>query len=157
MHLGLILVFSLNFHVMAQSSSTQQNKQKLNSDIALKFINDYKKFCDSRKEQVDVDKWVKNNTLLTDNFKSTYIKIMTDAYKAEPELGLDFDPIFNAQYYPDKGFTILNSEEASGFITLAGIDKKDFQVTVKIIYINNQCLVDGAGIINIPKEKQRKP
>lgn len=111
----------------------------------------------SRKEQVDVDKWINNSTLLTDKFKSSYNKILADAYKDEPEVGLDFDPIFNGQDYPDKGFKITKYDSASGFVTLVGIDWKDFIVTVKIVFLKNKWLVDGAGIINIPEDKQRKP
>ncbi len=156
-YLSLMMIFCCGLQVMSQLDKISQNKQTSNADVALRFMTDYKKICDSRKEQVDMDKWIKNNLLLTDKFKSTYKMILADAYKTEPEVGLDFDPIFNGQDYPDKGFKITKYDSASGFVTLVGIDWKEYFVTVKIVYLNNKWLVDGAGIINIPKDKQRKP
>ncbi len=157
-YLSLIMIFCCDLQIMSQPADKKsQNMKTANAYVALKFMDSYKKFCDMRTEKADVDKWIENNTLLTDRFKSTYKKILTDAYKEEPEVGLDFDPIFDAQAYPDKGFKILKYDSASGYVTLGGIDWEVYSVTVKIVFQNNKWLVDGAGIINIPKDKQRKP
>jgi hypothetical protein len=142
---------------MAQSDKNIQNKETSNADVALMFMNSYKNFLDSLQTRASIDKWVINNSLLTDKFKVSYKNILDDAYKVEPKVGLDFDPIFDAQDYPDKGFKVIKYDSASGYITLGGVDWKEFTVSVKTIFQNNKCLIDGAGIINIPKDKQRKP
>lgn len=153
--LSLILIFCCGLQVdaMFQSDKIRPKDKAFNAIVALMFMDGYAKFCDTR--QSDVDKWVQNNTLLTDKFKSAYNKIMDDAYLADPELGLDFDPIFDAQDYPEKGFKVLKYDSASGYVTLCGKNWREFVVTVKVVFQNNRWLVDGAGIINIPKDKQR--
>lgn len=135
---------------------SQSDSCTFNPHIAVEFMNSYKKICDKNFDQTAIDKWVMNNAFLTDRFKITYKRILDNAAKEDPILGLDFDPIFNAQYYPDKGFKILRYDRSSGYVKLCGIDRTDFIVTVKVVFQNNKWLIDGAGIINIPKNKQRK-
>jgi len=154
--LSLLLFFTCNVHLMSQTHQNTQNKQTSNADVALKFMNAYINFINTRPEQKATDKWLKTNPLVTDKFKTTYKKIEDDARKADPVLGLDFDPILNAQDYPDRGFEISTYDEASGYVTLVGIDLEKFKVTVKIVFQNNKWMVDGAGIINIPEDKQAK-
>jgi len=149
------MVFCCDLQVDAsfQPGTINQKGRFVHADVALQFMDNYAKLYDN--QQKDVDSWIKDNTLLTTRFKSTYKKIMDDAYKADPELGLDFDPIFDAQDYPDKGFKVLKYNRASGYVTLCGKDWEAFTVIVKVVFQNNRWLVDGAGIINIPKDKQR--
>lgn len=70
-------------------------------------------------------------------------------------MGLDFDPIFDAQDFPDEGFIIL-SHDSSGYVTLQGKDWPEFTVVAKVAWENNTWLVDGTGVINIPEEKRTK-
>ncbi len=128
-------------------------------NIALKFINDYTGFC-SRKMSVHSDtteaSWIQHNLLLTDNFKNRYKNILDAAKKADPELGLDFDPVLDAQDFPDKGFAISESDTANGYVTMTGIGQPDFKLVLKLTSQNNTWLVDGAGVINIPGDKRAK-
>ena len=78
------------------------------------------------------------------------------AYKVEPEVGLDFDPIVDGQDFPDKGFKIKSIDKATGLVTLQGIDWQDFEVVLKVVNENDKSLVNGSGIINIPMNKQPK-
>nr|MBP6315517.1 hypothetical protein [Chitinophagaceae bacterium] len=77
-----------------------------------------------------------------------------NAYKQDPELGLGFDPIFDAQDYPEKGFELVSFDEKTNFIVVKGKDWADFKLTLKMVEENEQWLVEGCGIINIPKDKQ---
>ncbi|MBN1186257.1 MAG: hypothetical protein JXB49_28525 [Bacteroidales bacterium] len=124
------------------------------AEIAIKFLNDYIAFCNNIKSNNNLFQWIHDNALLTAKFKETHKKIIEDAEKVDPELGLGFDPIFDAQDYPS-GFVIKSIDNA-GFVTLQGKDWQDFIVTVKLVYIDNNWFVDGAGIINIPKDKQAR-
>ncbi|MEA5097662.1 MAG: hypothetical protein VB032_03915, partial [Burkholderiaceae bacterium] len=85
-----------------------------------------------------------------------YKKIIADAFKNDPEMGLGADPIFDAQDYPDQGFKVLSCNEKSNYVTLQGVDWQDFRVVVKTIKTEKGWLVDGAGIINIPVNLQRR-
>ena len=82
-------------------------------DVALRFINSYAEYCDKlmKKEAVDSN-WIYNNKLLTESFKEKYKSIIDSAFAEEPELGLDADPIFDAQDYPNKGFEMMATDHA---------------------------------------------
>jgi hypothetical protein len=121
-------------------------------NVALQFINAYTAYCATSADA----NWITKQPLLTDNFKAAHKKLIEDAQKADPEMGLGFDPIFDAQDYPDKGFTISSADTANGYVTVTGINWPDFQVVLKVVQQNNQWLVDGAGVINIPQEKRAK-
>lgn len=127
------------------------------AEIANIFMNEYKQYCDDvlyKKTKVTTDHWVQKNTKVTDNFKSSYKKLVDEANKQDPEMGLGSDPIFDAQDYPDQGFQIFSCDDQSNFVTLRGKDWVDFKVVVKTIKTEKGWLVDGAGIINIPKTKR---
>jgi hypothetical protein len=124
--------------------------------VALKFINDYAEYCSPENHDSSDSTWIQNNPLLTNSFKSRYKTILDSAQKVDPELGLDFDPIFDAQDFPDKGFSILKADTSSGYITVHGIDWEKFELVLKVVDIDNKWQVDGAGIINIPRDKRAR-
>jgi hypothetical protein len=127
------------------------------ANAANSFMNEYIKYCVdayNNKTKETTGHWVKRNTEITDNFKSTYAKLVEDANKEDPEMGLGSDPILDAQDYPDHGFKILSCDEQSDLVTLQGIDWEAFTVVVKTIKAERGWLVDGAGVINIPKIKR---
>ncbi|HEY8100573.1 MAG TPA: hypothetical protein VIF82_07435 [Burkholderiaceae bacterium] len=129
------------------------------AEIANRFMNEYKKYSDevlNRKSHETVEQWIQRNKLITVNFKNTYKKLIEIAHKQDPELGLGSDPIFDAQDYPDQGFVILDCDEKSNLVTLKGKDWEAFKVVVKVNKFDEDWLVDGAGIINIPKNKRAK-
>lgn len=127
-----------------------------NYNVALDFANKYVDYINDTIGKISVDEYVKQDELLTKNFKDRYKFIQDSAYKAEPEVGLDFDPIIDAQDLPDKGFKIKSIDKSSGFVTLQGIDWQDFEMVLKVVNEDNKSLVDGSGIINIPTNKQAK-
>jgi hypothetical protein len=101
--------------------------------------------------------WIQKNELLTDSFKKNYKNLVDSAKKADPEMGLDFDPIFDAQDFPDKGCELLNCDQNTGYITVKGkIDWPEFNLVLKVVSQNGKWLVDGCGAINIPENKRAK-
>jgi hypothetical protein len=153
-------LLSCNFGNKAnpETSTTLSEKQVTpDFDVALNFINDYTKFCTKTDRRSTEAEWIKQNSLLTDNFKNRYRDLMDSAQKKDPELGLGSDPIFDAQDFPEKGFSIVKVDTLSGYVTVAGSDWKDFELVLKIEQSNNnKWLVDGAGVINIPDDKRAK-
>jgi hypothetical protein len=137
------------------SSSTTEDTTEISQDanVALNFINDYSAFCNQKDQDAN---WIKNNALLTENFKSTYYHLLDSARKEDPELGLGFDPIFDAQDFPDKGFVVVNQDNATGFVTIKGKDLPEFMLVLKVSEQNGKFLVDGSGVINIPVNKRAK-
>ena len=140
-----------------ETSAASPEKQTIpDFNVALGFINDYAKFCTKIDQRSKTAEWIKQNSLLTDNFKSRYKSLLDSAQKKDPELGLGSDPIFDAQDFPEKGFSILKVDTLSGYVTVTGIDWKEFELVLKVDQENNKWLVDGAGVINIPDSKRAK-
>jgi len=123
------------------------------------FMNQYKKYCDdslNEKTKLTAEQWLQRNKTVTENFKKSYKQLVDDASKEDPEMGLDFDPILDAQDYPDKGFKILSCDEKSNLVTLSGIGWESFTVVVKTSRTEKDWLIDGAGVINIPQDKRAR-
>jgi hypothetical protein len=130
-------------------------KESSDTAVALKFINDYVDFYNKNGLPTKSGIWVNNNELATEQFKITYKEIIEHAIKDDPETGLGFDPIFDAQDYPEKGFEFLSSDN-DGYVTLKGIDWPDFTTVVKIKLVGSKWMVDGAGVVNVPDGKKAK-
>jgi hypothetical protein len=131
--------------------------QMPDTSVALAFINSYVQYVLSEsKPKPSTTTWIQNNTLLTASFKQQYQSIVKEATKNDPEIGLDADPILDAQDLPQEGFVMKRLDPATGYLTVRGKDWTDFELTLKLVQQNGQWLVDGSGYINIPANKQAK-
>lgn len=130
--------------VIEQAKNQNQAKK-----IALDFINDYVVFCNNQDSEIGLLDWVLKQSNVSENFKTDLKKIIADAAKQDPEIGLDFDPIFDAQDYPDKGFEFEKSEKNSEFIIVKGKDWSDFTLRIKMMYKDETWFVNGVGVINM--------
>lgn len=122
---------------------------------ALTFINAYVDNCNKMKESIGVVEWTNSNKLTTQRFKTELNRLMEEAYKLEPEIGLDADPIFDAQDYPDKGFELESLDNKTNYVVVKGKNWPNFKLTIRMIKENNYWLVDGCGIVNIPITKRK--
>ena len=136
------------------STETQIDKSNTPIDIALTFIESYIDNCNKRKESIGIIEWVNSNNLTTNHFKTEVKTMIEEAFKIEPELGLGFDPIFDAQDYPDEGFELESFDSKTNYIVVKGKNWADFKLTIKMVLENNKWLVDGCGVINIPNDKR---
>lgn len=163
----LLLSFVTSCNSNNLSSSSTENKVEnevkdsvkssdVNYNVALDFMNNYVDYIMDTIGKINQDEYIKQNELLTQSFKDRYKFVQDSAYKVEPEVGLDFDPIVDGQDFPDKGFKIKSIDKATGLVILQGIDWQDFEVVLKVVNENNKSLVNGSGIINIPTNKQPK-
>lgn len=71
-------------------------------------------------------------------------------------MGLGFNPIFDAQDFPEKGFELIDCDTRLGYVTVKGIDWPDFFVVLRVVQQDKKWLVDGAGVVNIPVGKRAK-
>lgn len=120
------------------------------------FMNAYVKQAlaiEHREATMGMDAWLHKNQKLTAYFKDAYQTLQDDARRKNPESGLGFDPIVNAQDFPDHGFEPERCKK-SGFVVLRGVDWPTFKVTVKVVKTPTTWMVDGAGVINIPEDEQ---
>lgn len=138
------LILSITFS-LGQTKPTA--KPKMDASIGLRFINDYVQFCNNQKSNTEALLWIAKNQLLSPHFKAAYKKLVQAALKDDPELGLDYDPIFNAQDYPDKGLSILRIDSEKRLLFVVGNNWKEFVLTIKLVYQNNKWLVDAVGAI----------
>lgn len=94
--------------------------------------------------------WVKDSPYTSASFKKGLAKAMRDAKKANPEVGLDADPILAGQDYPEKGYrakTIkITGDHAA--VTMEGIDSQDFHIPLTLVHDHGQWLIER--IRNIP-------
>ncbi len=126
------------------------------TDVAIKFINDYVSNCNKMKEQIGIIEFVNAHPNVSTEFKIELKRMIKEAEKSDPEYGLGFDPIFDAQDYPDNGFKLSEFDSNTNYLTVEAINWKDFTITMKIKELDNKWSVTGCGVINIPKDKQAK-
>jgi len=124
-------------------------------DIALTFINNYTDLI-SKRSSANIAGWIKNNPLLTNRFKITYENLLDSAQKADPEMGLDFDPVLDAQDFPEKGFELINCDKTTGYVTVRGKNWNEFLLILKLALQDDKWLIDGSGVINISVDKKAK-
>lgn len=132
----------------------ETNNTTTKFEKALTFINGYIDNCNKMGEAIDIVEWVHSNDLTTNDFKIELKRILDEAYEEEPEVGLDFDPILDAQDFPEEGFELESAEEKTNYLTIRGKDWNEFKLTIKLIEKNGDWLVDGCGIVNIPIDRR---
>ncbi|KOS07282.1 hypothetical protein AM493_15480 [Flavobacterium akiainvivens] len=120
--------------------------------VALTFINDYLDNINKMNEATGLTEWLSARTDATKGFKTEVKRIIDEAYKADPELGLGFDPLIDGQDAPER--MELKSVDKNGYILLKGKDWADFELVMKLKQENGKWLVDGCGIVNIPESKR---
>ena len=140
--------------VLKDSKEIENTPTNLNFQVALDFLNAYIKHSNDSEDGLDMVQWTRASPLATDKFKTELLKLVNEAWKEDPEIGLGFDPIFDAQDYPDEGVELLDFDSETGYLVVKGIKWDSFNVTMKIVHQNGQTMVEGCGVINIPEEKR---
>lgn len=130
---------------------TSNTVTKPDYKIALTFINDYVAYCNDLTLDMDLVEWINLRSDVTEKFKSEVQKVMEEAFKNDPELGLGFDPLFDAQDFPEK-FIIEKSENE--YLIVKGKGEPQFSLTMKLKREGNEWKVDGCGVIRVPKNKR---
>lgn len=152
----IILLLLITSCRESSNSKTENAKSLPNRDygVALKFINDYnKEFLNPQSEGLN---WLSKNKTITQNLIDRYKQMSDSAEIADPELGLDFDPIVNAQDSDEHGFEIKEIDSLQGYVTVCGKSAPNFEIVLRVIEKNGVTLVDGSGVINIPKSRLPK-
>ena len=123
-----------------------------NLDFALEFINGYIDDLNKREDQIDLVEWANSNKLVTAEFKKDLSRIIDEANREDPDWGLGYDPILDAQDYPESGFEIESFDPISNLVHFKGIDWDEFKVTLKAKFVDELWLVDGCGDVNLSEE-----
>ncbi|MFB9077506.1 hypothetical protein ACFFLS_18580 [Flavobacterium procerum] len=140
-----------------KSSPLEREKVETKEDKvknALTFINGYTDNANKMNKAVGMQEWVNSSSLATPHFKKELKRIMDEAYKEDPELGLGSDPVFDAQDNPN-AFELESLDENTNYLIVKGKDWPEFTLSMKVVKVNGKWLVDGCGIVNIPNDKRR--
>ena len=125
--------------------------QSPDPQVALDFINAYVENANTREGRLEIRDWFRSSESVTEDMRSALIKMIDEAWEREPEIGLSYDPVFNAQDYPEKGFELKAFDEKQGLVTVEGIEWPGFSRNIRIVIIDGKTLVDGCGVINMPE------
>lgn len=141
---------------VAASTTTENvvSQKDKRAEIVLAFINGYVDNSNKLNKAIGIIDWVNLDSLTTKSFKTEIKKIVDEANKQDPELGLEADPIFDAQDYPSKGFELESIDDKTNFLIVKGKDWPEFKLTIKVVEENGNWLVDGCGMVNIPIERR---
>lgn len=157
---GLILLLTIGFTAcQSRISGGKSNQEGVTTEVPAKyevarqFINAYADYSNDRSAETGILDWVNAQDNVSEDFKAELERIITEAERQNPDLGLEFDPIFEAQDFPDS-FEIASYE--GDFVTVMGREFPNFKLTMKVVEENKRWLVDGSGIVNIPEEKRVK-
>jgi hypothetical protein len=135
----------------AANEKTTTSEKPDSISVALLFINDYIKHLNSGNPFEPMN-WVENNELATDEFKASYKEIIAEGLRNESETGLSYDPILNAQDYP-LGFEFVRLED-NEYVVTRGTDQPQFTNVLRVRFVIDRWVVEGAGVVNIPDEKR---
>lgn len=136
--------------------TTVEERVDVGTDIAVVFVNDYVSYCNSNPSSDELLNWVTTHTLVSEAFKMEYNRRVVDAFIEDPAHGLGFDPILDAQDYPEKGFGLDAAVSDSGYLVLKGVEWDSFLLTMRVVSENGVWRVDGSGQVNIPQEKRSR-
>lgn len=152
-----IYISCISFLSLSCNNSKEEKNNELKYDVivGLIFTNSYIKINNDIVNQDNITQWINNSPYASEDFKAEYNRLLKEAYKNDPEMGLGFDSVLDAQDYPEEGLELESSDSKTGYMVFRGKSQKDFKLTVKMIMQNGKWLVDGCGIINIPVDKRQ--
>ncbi len=149
--LFVILLVACTTKTSVKNKSTDaqiEAKVFYDEKVALEFVNSYIAFCNTLPSNVEYQHWVDTNKVLTKSFKKSYVLLMKKAEKEDPEMGLGYDPILNAQDFPDSGFKIKDFSKHSGIVTITSDEFSGFTLMIKLTLQNSKTMIEGSGVIN---------
>ena len=115
---------------------------------AITFINGYVAFIEGNSNEFPPYSWVQENALLSHELKSAYKATIEAGYLEDPELGIGYDPILNAQDIPsNKGYMAISCNPEKHTVELQGKESKAFRNTVELTYVGGRWLIISIGSI----------
>lgn len=156
----LICLFSILLLIACKEDARVNDPAKISSEIetdhskdiskgigvAEKFINDYVANCNRMKEAVPVLEWIMARHDASEEFKQAAKKLVEEAYEADPELGLGYDPVFDGQDYDDSGYSAEGGDPSK--IIVRGKTESGFIVPMSVEKTNGNWMVTMCGAIN---------
>lgn len=151
--LSLLVSTAFSLHGLSQeyeNTVLPSKEQHTPEAVAVAFITEYITFCNNQNATNTLKTWVESQPLVSERFKTSLRNLLTAAETRNPELGLGFDPILNAQDYPDSGFEFDSISTNKKCVTVKGREWAEFTMRISMERIQGEWMVDGAGVVNMP-------
>ena len=119
--------------------------------VATHFMNGYVQHLIDRsgdRAAPSVSGWIRESKAVTRSFKLGHQRLEEEGRKSDPDLGWGDDLILDAQDFPAQGFR-FSACKGAGLVELRGVDWEAFVLVVKVIELDGQHLVEGAGRVNV--------
>lgn len=99
--------------------------------------------------------FVKSKPYFSKGFEQALDKLIRDALKQDPELGLDYDPIVVGQDLPEKGFrtTDVTLKDDTAVASVERVGMKSKHLKVRLVKQQGAWLIDGIDTLNAAPEK----
>jgi hypothetical protein len=155
MKMRLLVILGLLMGFMSTvSASPKEDVEKVVQSFYAQYYKEYLRKPPKGNSDEAIIRWVTSNSSISDEFKKVFRKTVIDARKKDPEMGLDSDPILNAQDHPEKGYRAKKIQIAGdkAYVVMEGIDAPDFKISLDLVSINNQWKINGIGDINRSKK-----
>jgi hypothetical protein len=127
-------------------------------DVVDRMYREYVAFIDQPSSDSKTDPriaFVKSKPYFSKGFVKALQKLIRDAERQDPELGLDYDPIINGQDLPEKGLrtaeVTLQGDTAVASVERVGSEEKPLQV--RLVRQKGVWLIDGIDELN-PRPKR---
>ena len=119
---------------------------KAASEVALKFINQYADYVDSRSFKSDAS-WVKKYPLCTPEFGKRLDAFHAHWNKINPIVGFGADPVVSSNGGVPRDFTIKSIKVSGDQARAIALGDKSFpmEVPIKLVKRDGMWLVDGSG------------
>ncbi len=144
-------LFSAAFAIVALSvmpvlAAGASPDDKAASEVALKFINQYADYVDSRSFKSDAS-WVKKYPLCTPEFGKRLDAFHAHWNKINPIVGFGADPVVSSNGGVPRDFTIKSIKVTGEQARAIALGDKSFPMEFPIILVkrNGKWLVDGSG------------
>jgi len=141
---------------ISQRRNVQNSNQALNPNVAFDFLHSYNEHIQNSVDAYSIIRWAQSTPYATQTFKKELETLVSQALKVDSQLGLGFDPIYDAQDYPSEGLEIHSFNPENGLLILKGIEWEDFRVNMKLLHQNGETLVHGCGVVNMPVHLRSK-
>jgi hypothetical protein len=132
--------------VFSVGAADNFHDDKAAAEVALKFINQYADYSDSRSFKSDAS-WVKKCPLCTPEFGKRLEEFNTHWRKIDPIVGFGADPVVSSNGGVPATFSIKSIKVSGEQARAIALGDKSFpmQVPIKLVKRNGQWLVDGSG------------
>lgn len=116
--------------------------------IAARFVSDWVRQSGTDADQIQ---HLSADARIAPELRQAHHSLLDSARRADPELGLGFDPILDAQDNPESGFHPV-AVDSEGYVRVEG--PGGFSVTVRLEPREGHCRITGAGCLRIPATKR---